>query len=1092
MRGKFNSVKIVVSSTLASVFTVMSLSSSVLAYDTDNANIPAEPVTAYSEVANQANTTNETVDSAEEKADYAADLILNGGEAVVSQSASTTGLSDSSTELDTSDSSTTSGSYPESDTPDTTQAPASEEEPSDTSSEGSETTPNTKTVLVDGVVEGEAGNVADPKIKDLKDAATEVKNDTNFEASKEDLDLTKTDLTAAHNADLEADKNAELAIDKVADMQETADDAAKLAKEANTAANAYIEAIGNATTAEEVAQQYDNLMNVVNTASGNLSDKRTLFDSLSGQYAKAIEDLTKAEQALDDALDDAGDDAQEALNNADIAKAKVDALKDAYDVAVQALETEQEQAQATETAIDGLSSSWDVQRNALQQIVQNYIIPQKTNGQAVNITYVGKGRGFDRQDNTYYEFSYTLNGEPVTEYYNYDRANKNYEKAAVDRYNHLGNSADIVIYQKTYEEIKADERLFEYYQDCTEEWYTLGVLQGKNKKSADGEILGYKELKERVNAGDFNVYASGSGEDLVVFCKAEIEADIAQNGADSAFKSDGEGGYIYKNNPLHLVVQNSKDNTVGERCVMNTSNCEEVRNFIANADDLVLKYAYYANAVNDAKDAVDDAKKEVEDLNDAIDELKDSRGNRIVTAIKALGVDDLSVYFGLDLPAEEAQALNEMTLKQAITYLTKLRNEAEEKLKKAELDLDELKQNASDLAPKSTTSDSTDPVAVNPSVVNTPSVNDTPAASTPATLPASNQENTSVNNTAVTNNPIAKAEPAKSDSKVNTDNTQVNVPVAEAPTNVSSNTDSSNTDTTAEHRSSDTENIPVITPVNTAPVISNDNVVFPVISNDNAASVVNNNTDSTSTVVNNASHEETVINTESTAIDSNAATEPVLVTENTADESINNVQTNPINGMENTLLDTSKQVVIPDAGAATTNVPETVTATTSSDDDTVFDTADADTDDGADEVPYAGTGAGVIETNNNENIQTDNIANNANPAQNGSVLGARRPSADNTSNDQAKEETEGSVTQFTKNYPTDPAALDNSLKTSNTVKPVVITDDDVAKASAIADTVAEKHHVSWWWLLFILLLIIIAYKIRKDFEKEESSTTCND
>ncbi|SDA51143.1 hypothetical protein SAMN02910275_00930 [Butyrivibrio sp. INlla18] len=274
-------------------------------------------------------------------------------------------------------------------------------------------------------------------------------------------------------------------------------------------------------------------------------------------------------------------------------------------------------------------------------------------------------RGYDKQDNNYNIFTYVdSNGVTQTVYFNYDRVDK---QPCDNRYNNLGSSTDIVIYQKSQEEIDADKHLNSYF--------------GKNSNDDTNE------LHDRANTGKLDVFTYDEGGVTKYLVREEVVA-LKETGQ----VQEVDGKFFMGSVELRKVVQNKNSKIHGGEYAVDTQNDAEFKAFCEKAGTYKAKYEEYDKAVAEAKQAVEDAITETDKLSGAIDELKNTRKNRLANAKAALEVDDLATFFGLDITDAEAADLNNMTLEEAIEFLDKYLAEAEEKIKEAEAGLSELEE----------------------------------------------------------------------------------------------------------------------------------------------------------------------------------------------------------------------------------------------------------------------------------------------------------------------------------------------------------------------------------------------------------------
>ena len=109
-----------------------------------------------------------------------------------------------------------------------------------------------------------------------------------------------------------------------------------------------------------------------------------------------------------------------------------------------------------------------------------------------------------------------------------------------------------------------------------------------------------------------------------------------------------------------------------------------------NAAELVDKYAGFETATAKAQQAVQIAQEEADTLSEAINDLK-SQKKRSVLATKALGVDDVATYFGIEVSQEKADELNKMTVRQVLTELDGMLEQSNAKVETAQKNLEALK-----------------------------------------------------------------------------------------------------------------------------------------------------------------------------------------------------------------------------------------------------------------------------------------------------------------------------------------------------------------------------------------------------------------
>lgn len=514
----------------------------------------------------------------------------------------------------------------------------------------------------------EAGTISEEAVNTVNLEAeaivSEEGQNQNLVNASEEIDKAETKLEAADEANRAADEEAKEAVDSLGAATRISENAAETVADAKKDADDLADKIANAGSKAEADKAYDELSKLVDYTNEDINTKKELYESLKGQYQVAVEKLQEKEADYQAALIEAGTNAEEAKKELEKAQASADALETAVSEAKEALAVEAGAAEKinklTETGLD-----WNKQRERMQSIVVNYYIPQVLDSGATNIKFVKYVRGYDKQDCNYNIFTYTdSNGVSQTVYFNYDRADKVANK---DRYNKLGTSTDIVIYQKSQEEVDADTYLNSYF--------------GRGSNNDTGL------LHNRANSGELDVFAYDDNGTTKFLVREELNA-LLENGTIQ----EADGKFFMGQKELHEVVQNKNSKAYGGEYAISTKDDEEFKTFCEKAGSYAAKYEEYDKAVAEAKQAVEDAIKETDKLSDAIDELKSTNKNRLAKATTALNVDDLSTFFGLELTEEEAADLNEMTLKDAIEFLNKYLAEAEKKIKEAEEGLKELEE----------------------------------------------------------------------------------------------------------------------------------------------------------------------------------------------------------------------------------------------------------------------------------------------------------------------------------------------------------------------------------------------------------------
>ncbi len=608
---------------------------------------------------------------------------------------------------------------------------------------------------IEAATAGEAGTISDKAIDALIEAAQDITVDdkdeegnitdasavTHLENATEAIETVKAELQAAETANYNAevtaqtiDDEADVAFENASAAIEVTENIEKDVQDAQKKADELIDAIKEAENEEAAQALYDELTEAVTNAETSVADKKAYYLRLMENYDKAVAELRRAEEALETFekaysknVDDAYSKAQEAEQDIEEAQTKVNNLADALETVEQKLVQEANDADEVSDAFAAVTKAdWDLQRNAAMSVVENYIIPQLEGKDISNVQWEVI-KGFDRQDYNYSKITYTENGNEVTRYFNIDRLNK---EASDDRYAKIGSSYGIAVYEKTEEELAAEAFLIEQYGN--EAYYAKTHIPGK-PNSYDGNQ--YKKLQEKANAGDLDVfkYTNEDGERVLLtreMLNAALESgDIIDDNGEMKTKDGQVVQEIVQNqnNLLHdgnaFLVANEVDVTTTKKYknqiinALNNSNGSEeaaakydamvdanhtYNTYIAatksvvnedgeNEHHLSAKYNSYDEVVLEAQKAVDGAKEEAEKLTEAIDELKENKKNRTILAVDALGVTDIAGYLGIEVTAERATELNNMTVSQAITALDGYLEDAGKKVETAESNLETVK-----------------------------------------------------------------------------------------------------------------------------------------------------------------------------------------------------------------------------------------------------------------------------------------------------------------------------------------------------------------------------------------------------------------
>ena len=522
----------------------------------------------------------------------------------------------------------------------------------------------------------DGGKVAESAVEDVVETAQKVEELATAAAGE--VEKAEEDLKEAEKADVNTVEEAKDVVEIIQAAEEAAEVAAATVEETKTEAAVINEEIQQATADEDqekAEEAFERLEILVEQAQETVEARKTQLDKLTTDYSKAKEELEKAEKDFLDALADASSDVQAAKQKLVEVKAEVNDLKDAVETAQDKLEAEAEAAQDLKEELENNrngSVSWDKQTELIKAYITDYYIPQVLGTADEESIICKKVKGIDRQDYTYYEFTYLdAEGNEVTKYFNLDRTDK--KAVAGNPYAGLGGSKDIVIFEKSEIEVGAEKYLRELY--ANESWFKDAVINGKGGAP-------YNTVQEKMKSGDFRVYSYEKDGKVYYISQEQLDGTLED---DRNFYIDEEGNLIVDDCKATEVIQNINNNTHGQPdLVVNT---KDIKTGDEETDNEVTQFIEYTEAVNKAEAATEQAKVEVEKLEEAIDGLKNEK-NYILTAAEVLGVTDVAAFLGIEVP--ESVDLDSLTIAQAIKYLDNLLDKANEKMADAIEDLNSI------------------------------------------------------------------------------------------------------------------------------------------------------------------------------------------------------------------------------------------------------------------------------------------------------------------------------------------------------------------------------------------------------------------
>lgn len=550
----------------------------------------------------------------------------------------------------------------------------------DTAQEAAETAADAVETLVEDVLGGDnaassddGGNAAADSVSDFAAAAQDLADDKTLRAAADSLADANDQIDDAEEAnqaiaDALSDGGTDVSIaNDIANATEASVDRAN-----EDVDNILASVQDSNATPDQVKDAVDKIDKIYDQVQKDVQAAKQTVSDLSNQYDTAKAALAEAEKIFNESVGQAGADVQSAKTNLETAQQKVANLETALTDAQQELEEENKAAKAIQAADDLVKAqakpTWDTQANFMNNYLVYYYIYQMIDPDATGVS-VSKDKGFNGQDSTRYIVNYTRSdGTKETQYFNYDRTDRTYKDT--DQWANLGNSKNVVIYEKSEEEVEADKYIDKY---CKQNKIELGNKnQGSNVEGS---------FKYRVNHGEFDVFAYDDGGVTKFIARDEIV-----KGSSDRTIEEKDGDYYINGNLAHKVnYTTAKTATVK----MDVSGDTEFQDFLSNAQAYVDKYNSYTAATEAAKEAVETAQTEVDTLSDAITELQDNHSSRLAKDV--LGVEDVASYFELNnITADEAGMLNEMTVDEVVRFFDELLQKAKDKVGSAELKLQDL------------------------------------------------------------------------------------------------------------------------------------------------------------------------------------------------------------------------------------------------------------------------------------------------------------------------------------------------------------------------------------------------------------------
>ncbi|MBR4807246.1 MAG: hypothetical protein IKZ65_02005 [Lachnospiraceae bacterium] len=315
----------------------------------------------------------------------------------------------------------------------------------------------------------------------------EIENITSSETISEaasEIQTVENEINAAAEADKDADDKANEAVANISSAAEVASQAVETAAQTKAQANDLVSLIKNSgSTSDQVNEALDKLDTITNNAANDIETKKEVIAVITSKFEEAKKELEKAEAAYENTvktLKAEDGSAKKAAEKLEEAKKDVEALESAYNKAVSALKKEEalvEDIKDTKANSDK-EKDWVSQNKLMKSIMTGYIIPNMMDDGATSISYsTSTQRGFDRQDSSYCVVTYTdKNGKVVNRYFNIDRTDRRVSET--NQWFKIGNSREIIIYEKPEEDIIASKYQISHFGD-------LGK-KGVNQEFKDG------------------------------------------------------------------------------------------------------------------------------------------------------------------------------------------------------------------------------------------------------------------------------------------------------------------------------------------------------------------------------------------------------------------------------------------------------------------------------------------------------------------------------------------------------------------------------------------------------------------------------
>ena len=533
-----------------------------------------------------------------------------------------------------------------------------------------------------------------------------------------DVEHVQQDLIVAENAVVDSNAAAIDAVDNFHAAVEMAGKAEQSMDKALQDADNYIDTINNAGSVAEAQQAKADIDGLVNDLAENMKLQREAYDNYVTKYNTAKGELQAAEERFNNAIGHATSEVADAGNQLKAAQDKVNKLKSQVDSAVNDINNQNDGVLSILEKLDKVENEelkdFNGQRELFLAIIQNYpgFVEENAEVKRIdrcnnnNTTVIGDNGKFNYFKVTYNVTVQNEDGgshvESRVKYFNYDRANKS-------QVHEDGSSKNIIIYEKTQQEIDATNHLKDYLTKNNEKYPT-------NSKAKDYQSLadGYRVF----------TYKDANGDDAYVLKKELENANLFEKevvDGKTVYYAKNEDGTIdsvgISGEQLSEVIQNQNNkynNPENKKYKLDVDNDEQFKAFIEahrnESYDLWNQYKVYQNQVKEAQNSLKTAQSDVTTLTNAISAIATVKGKgeemsvvsdagrlKLDAALRDLKVpeDKWEQYLGLDSETADGIALDDllgMPVRDALSTLDDLLGSAEKKLEAAESKLATLQQ----------------------------------------------------------------------------------------------------------------------------------------------------------------------------------------------------------------------------------------------------------------------------------------------------------------------------------------------------------------------------------------------------------------